>query len=306
MYACGNCRAAAVGQDGRCAVCGAQGQPPLPPAPPMAGVDLRRGVRVALNVLLTLTLLALLLLAVARFQQRGAITAVLDESQGAAKRATDADALFDVAYLAFGVLQLATAALWVVWFRDVRLNAEVFAPGRHRFGSGWAVGSWFTPVVGYWFPKQIANDIYRASAPGGPQRAPRGLLNSWWVMYLVGYLASTSLNVVYVVFDAMMRDDVDHDNFDNWHRYARWMRTFAGLSAFGFLLYAVAGVLALLVIRQLTSMQQQRALAGPPLPPPLPPPVPYGLAPGYPPAYGYGYGPNTQQSNPYRNGPTGY
>ncbi|GAA3048737.1 hypothetical protein GCM10020000_31370 [Streptomyces olivoverticillatus] len=90
----------------------------------------------------------------------------------AVQRVDDAASFYSSMNVLYLLSFLATAILWVIWFRRARLNAELFAPGTQRFGSGWAVGAWVTPVVSFWFPKQMANDIYRASAPAGPQSAP--------------------------------------------------------------------------------------------------------------------------------------
>ncbi|EME99993.1 hypothetical protein H340_13491 [Streptomyces mobaraensis NBRC 13819 = DSM 40847] len=231
---------------------------------PLGGVDLRRGVRISLTTVLTLALLGLLLLAAARFQQRGALGDVLAEGavlgDETADKANQADTFFASVSLVAAVLGLGTAGLWAVWFRRVRLNAEALAPGTHRFGSGWAAGAWFTPVVNLWFPKQIANDIYRASAPAGPQGAPKGLLNAWWVSGLVAGALTGASAFGYALTEAKMRRDFRLERFDAWEADVRNLRTLAGASAFGYLLCAVAGALALLVVRQLTRMQEERAL----------------------------------------------
>ena len=47
-----------------------------------------------------------------------------------------------------------------------RLLEPAEARGRHlRYGTGWAIGAWFIPIFNLFRPKQIANDIDRASAP---------------------------------------------------------------------------------------------------------------------------------------------
>ncbi|WP_049716613.1 DUF4328 domain-containing protein [Streptomyces caatingaensis] len=301
--------------------------PPPPPAGAAVPVDLRRGVRIALTALLTLTLLALLLLAAARFQQRAALADVLAEgadlTEATARRADSADTFHASMALVAGVLGLGTLALWAAWFRRVRLNAEALAPGSHRFGSGWAAGAWFTPVVNLWFPKQIANDIWRASAAPGPQgpRPPRGLLNSWWVCALVAGAVNSVTTTAYALAEARTHHHLRLRQDGNWEHDLRGLRALAGAGALGYLLCAVTGVLALLVVRQLTRMQEERALEAldhgqPPAAYPYGPlpPVPSGP---YGPAYGdprgdphgnpYGgnpYGP--YGGNPYSGGPAHY
>ncbi|MFI9204727.1 DUF4328 domain-containing protein [Streptomyces sp. NPDC053048] len=373
MYPCGQCRATAVGPDGRCAACGAYQQPAqqqpaapaypypaagaptaapmaaptgMPMAPPMGmpvpmpvgGVDLRRGVRIAVIVLLGASVLVSLLSLAAIGQQRSAIQAMLDEgiSQATMDKADAADD-FDLAMTVVGALiGIVTAVLWVIWFRRTRLNAEVFAPGTHRFGSGWAVGSWFTPVVSLWFPKQMANDIYRASAPAGPQSAPKGLLNAWWTLWI----ASTVVSFVGMGMEATTKADAKQKfrsgtlDRTGWEDAADGLKNALTISGLAMLLGAAAGVLAILVVRQLTQMQEQRAVAGPPA---AAPPMgggtpyggmpygaapyggmPYGAAPGVPgapgmpggaPAQGWSapYGPPGAQppQNPFGSGPAG-
>jgi hypothetical protein len=57
---------------------------------------------------------------------------------------------------------------------------------------GWVVGGWFCPVVNFWFPKQIVDDVIAASDPRTPplfpdlRRIPRhGLVLAWWLTWVV-------------------------------------------------------------------------------------------------------------------------
>jgi eukaryotic-like serine/threonine-protein kinase len=81
------------------------------------------------------------------------------------------------------LLIMVLAVLWVCWFRRMRQNAESFAPGRIRYGTGLAAGSWFIPVVNLFMPKQIANDIWTATT-GRPAGAGRWLVHAWWWLWL--------------------------------------------------------------------------------------------------------------------------
>ncbi|RLU90427.1 hypothetical protein CTZ27_21085 [Streptomyces griseocarneus] len=361
MYPCGRCRAAAVGPDGRCAACGAyqqqlapQAPPPYPYAPgapmagpagapmggPMAGpaggaVDLRNGLRVALTVMLALTTASLLFVLVARIEQASALQTILDEGIGRAN-ADDADSAGAFALLAsvlHYVLLIATGVLWVVWFRRARVNAELFAPGTHRFSTGWAVGAWFTPVVNLWFPKQIADDIHRASSPVG-QPASKGLLNAWWTLWI----GSAVVTTVAAVKSGSATGRIVSSHYDGttWRDDIDSLKTAANMEAFATALMLAAGVLAILVVRQLARLQEQRALLGPapmapmgpmgpmgavgpmgaaaagpygpyggPAGPQVPGGAPYGPpgTPGAPGAPGWGGGP---AQNPYGNGPAGY
>lgn len=156
----------------------------------------------------------------------------------------------DALYEASGTVQLATtvatAVVFVVWFHRTRVNAEVFAPEYHRRKRGWAIWGWIVPVVNLWFPRQIATDIWNASADG--KSRSEGLLNSWWALWIVN-----------LVFGRLAGQ-----------RYARAAEpeeikgAIAGLMASdGFNI--MAAVLAIFFVRRLTCMQHEKALRGPAL-----------------------------------------
>ncbi|MCA6093023.1 DUF4328 domain-containing protein [Streptomyces sp. SCA3-4] len=265
----------------------------MPAGMPVGGVDLRRGVRIALTVLLSLTMAVLLLLIAARSEQREALDEILNGGalSSARERADDADGFYAAMLGLHTLVLIATAVLWVIWFRRMRLNAEAFAPGTHRFGSGWAVGSWFTPVVNLWFPKQMANDIYRASAPAGPQSAPKGLLNAWWTLWLTAGGFSIVGSVMFAVAERRLK--TRRYIFSSAREDVESLKTAISVSTFALVLYIVAALLALLVVRQLSKLQEQRALAGPLGVPPMGGAMPMtgGMpAPGMPGMPGMPYG----------------
>ncbi|QLE73605.1 DUF4328 domain-containing protein [Streptomyces rectiverticillatus] len=320
MYPCGHCRAAAVGPDGRCAACGAYQQqaaamapapapgypyaPAMPQAPmPVGGVDLRRGMRIALMTALGASVAALLFVFWSDTQTRMALQDMLDNGVTSTTQEDieDTEAVATISSLLYGLTLAASATFWAIWFRRARINAEYFAPGGHRLGIGWAAGAWFTPVVNLWFPKQIVNDIYKASAPQG---APKGLLNAWWSVWI----ASGVCTVLSTAMSAGASARIATKGYDGstWREDVEALKNSANVSGLGTLLLMAAGVLAILVVRQLARLQEQRAMPG--AGGPVPAGVPYG-APGYVPgqqpggpAAGW---PNPPQ-NPYGSGPAGY
>ncbi|MFE1349542.1 DUF4328 domain-containing protein [Streptomyces sp. NPDC058757] len=78
------------------------------------------------------------------------------------------------------VLQVACWVSFLVWFRRVRHNAEVLAPGSHAHAPGFALGAWIIPLAMWWLPRRITLDIRRA---GGPPRDV-WLINAWWFVWL--------------------------------------------------------------------------------------------------------------------------
>ncbi|KUJ67058.1 hypothetical protein ACZ90_31370 [Streptomyces albus subsp. albus] len=290
-------------------------------------MDLRRGLATALTVMFGLAIATMLLALVARGGQHSVLSDIVDGKTTTQKDIDDADDFFAAAWVINGLVSLVIVILWPIWFRRLRLNAEVFAPGRHRFGSGWAAGSWFTPVVNFWFPKQIANDIWRASSPQGPEQARRGLLNGWWVTWWVGIGVGLIGNIQYTVAHRKVEnynDDAKHGKYHTPDEYLDAVKdgkTGLGVSMFSLVIMIAAAILAILVIRQITAMQEQRASLPPQQAVPGPygaPAAPYGGMPGYgqpgygqpgyaqPPAPGYGQpGQPGGYPPPYGPGPAG-
>jgi hypothetical protein len=100
-----------------------------------------------------------------------------------------------------GYLFLGTGIAFLIWLWQARENAEVIKPafaasyqggynshsGAHRHAPGWVVGGWFCPIVQFWYPLQVVEDVVRASEPreqpGGYGDQPgrlRALLYGWW------------------------------------------------------------------------------------------------------------------------------
>ncbi|HZG03991.1 MAG TPA: DUF4328 domain-containing protein [Streptomyces sp.] len=151
------------------------------------------------------------------------------------------------------LFSLPVVVLWLVWFWRVRMNAEAFAPGGVRYDPAWAILSWLVPVVWFFMPKQIINDICDRSDPGaspagwyGPrQSSNRGLLNGWWTLWLIGMVGGLLFS------------------WENWYE-ATSVEDAEGTVALAILLDLLAvpsTVLAILVVLRLTSLQEDRITA---------------------------------------------
>ncbi len=81
--------------------------------------------------------------------------------------------------------------LFVIWFYRAYRNLARAGIRDLRFDPGWALGGWFIPIFSFFRQKQIANDIWKASASAGTvgsgRRAEIGLpatLNWWWGLWI--------------------------------------------------------------------------------------------------------------------------
>ncbi|MFH8975996.1 protein kinase [Streptomyces sp. NPDC017890] len=141
-----------------------------------------------------------------------------------------------------GLAIMGAAAMWVCWFRHMWLNADALAPGRIRYGPGLAAGAWFIPVVNFYLPKQIANDIWTATT-GRPKGAGRWLVHTWWWFWLAHF-------VMFMI-----------DSFQVWSEDERVVDARESIlnSQGANVVGIVSTVLALVLVSRLTSRQRARA-----------------------------------------------
>ncbi len=120
---------------------------------------------------------------------------------GLAGAATDDWDALDISgsFLGIGFLAiLVVGILLIVWTRRITGNLLPFQPAL-ELGTGWAVGSWFVPVINYWFPLRIWNQAWRATDPAiappigwqwkGRPVPPTHLL--CWLAYHIGVLVAS-------------------------------------------------------------------------------------------------------------------
>jgi hypothetical protein len=110
---------------------------------------------------------------------------------GAGWRATEsANVAGVVASLTFCASYVALA----VWTGRMYHNLFALGVDDLRFSPGWGVGAWFVPFLNLVRPKQIVDDLWRAS---DPQAAPStwrnrpvsGIVHGWWALLLTGFFA---------------------------------------------------------------------------------------------------------------------
>jgi hypothetical protein len=89
-------------------------------------------------------------------------------------------------------LYVACVVTFVRWLHRAYKNLDAVAPGQRRYGTGWAIGGWFVPVLNLWRPKEIINDIWRS---GGT--VPPAWLAWWWGAFLVnGWISNLAVRSI--------------------------------------------------------------------------------------------------------------
>jgi hypothetical protein len=151
-----------------------------------------------------------------------------------------------------GVLAV-TAILFLVWF--YRAYRNLVRAGIHdlRFGPGWAIGGWFIPFFNFVRPKQVANDIWKASASAATVGTERryelplpALINWWWGVWILGGLLGFSGNGAARHAEGIYsRTNLHNELTDMWFGQA------------GLMVSIVAAVLAILLVRQISKLQDE-------------------------------------------------
>ncbi len=99
-------------------------------------------------------------------------------------------------------IAVATAVVFIVWFHRAYWNLPRLGIVHLRYGTGWAIGGWFVPILNLFRPKAIADDIWRGSDPSLPATSslPAGRVpltfTLWWATFVLSaLLAGTGIGM---------------------------------------------------------------------------------------------------------------
>jgi len=148
------------------------------------------------------------------------------------------------------LLVLATGVAFIRWFHGAYRNVALLGTTELRFKPGWAIGAWFVPFLNLWRPKQIADDIWRASNPDAPeaqglawhQERTTPLLALWWLLWLANSIATEIASRVWFTADTLTA-----------------YRASARLDIVSLAIDIASALLAILVVHRITNRQHERA-----------------------------------------------
>jgi hypothetical protein len=167
--------------------------------------------------------------------------------------------------LGVGIVQalwfLVSAALFLVWFRRAYINLAPLGARGLRYGRWWTVGAWVLPVFSLFRPKQLLNDIWRASDPALPpdmgddwrRRPVTPLLGWWWTTFLASILVRSITTEAVHAAASLMTLGLLPSQLDRF-------QASADMQVLADLLTMLAGLLAVRVVRRTTLRQEQRAV----------------------------------------------
>lgn len=119
------------------------------------------------------------------------VTALLAFPADAAFRSEGELAPVHVVYSLLGLPLIASMiAAYVVtnvWLTRARDNGDLITPHfAHRRSRIWIWLGWFVPIVSFWFPRQVVDDVHRASlgVRDDSHHVATGRLNLWWALWI--------------------------------------------------------------------------------------------------------------------------
>jgi hypothetical protein len=85
-----------------------------------------------------------------------------------------------------GVLFVANAILFILWFRRAYFNLHQIPGATPTHSEGWAAGAWFVPLLNLVRPYQIGNEIFRQSKEqAGESDNNNTLPGMWWASFII-------------------------------------------------------------------------------------------------------------------------
>lgn len=201
-----------------------------------------RGIGVAASVLIGLDAVFAVLDGIASQRTADVVQAYAD-GNATMDDAHAADAFTLMVTIPGMLVTIAAGVTFIVWLYRSRCNAErVTYSADHRHKRGWAIGSWFTPLLNLWYPYQIVQDVWRAFAPTQQDRPLQardqsGFITAWWFVYLFMSWGDGAIT-------RLALHDADLATVATW----TWVSTLVTIAA---------AVLAVVLIRRLTDLQDR-------------------------------------------------
>lgn len=144
------------------------------------------------------------------------------------------------------LVSIASGVTFIMWLYRSRRNAErVSYPVEHRHSRGWVIGSWFVPIVNFWYPLQVVQDVWRAFDPAQRDRPlqardSNGFILVWWLVF-------TLMSIVdRVASRLLLNEDTTMDTVATW----TWGAAVITIAA---------AALAIVLVRRLTDLQYRTA-----------------------------------------------
>jgi Domain of unknown function (DUF4328) len=154
------------------------------------------------------------------------------------------------------IVSLAFYILFIVWFFRAYENVNKADSQKTSLATGWAIGSWFVPVMNLFRPHRIMLEIWDGTqtalaVPGKSAERPL-YVNVWWICWMIGlalalvggYLQMRELNSLNI---ERFNNPFDYD-YEQWRQNA--IQAFKKVQ-FILLLSAILQLISLYMLHQL-------------------------------------------------------
>ncbi len=206
-----------------------------------SGVKPIGGLATGVIILLIGATAASAALAAAAFYRAGLADRLLDGGRVTFDDLNRADGLVQGTSILYLLALITSGIVWIVWQHRYASNAQRLG-GKLGLRPGWAIGGWFIPLAG---PVLAAVQLSQAVRDTDDRRGAGWLIPAWVVAWFAGGSAAG-------VGAAMRPDSEDPGDLRDFARADR-------VAGVGAALITVAGVLAVLMVRQLSSRQTRAA-----------------------------------------------
>jgi hypothetical protein len=206
--------------------------------------------------LLVLTILANIAVLITNQRYIGYETDILNGNRPSISSIESAESDVDNAAGAYLTTLVIAAVAFLVWFYRAYRNLPRRGIADLRYGPGWAIGAWFVPILNFFRPKQIANDIWRGSfLPQGDTRSRwtdskvSSLLHWWWGTWIAGSIVSW--------IAIRMIGSANSDVTSSTTEALEEERTGLYGDQLSSVLLIIAAILAIILIRRISERQDQ-------------------------------------------------
>ncbi|MGB6161248.1 MAG: DUF4328 domain-containing protein [Pseudonocardiaceae bacterium] len=121
-------------------------------------------------------------------------------ASGAPVRVTASDVLGTLSPLVLIVAYVATG----IWLSRARRNADLLAPDQQRWSKPWVWLSWIVPIISYYAPKQVIDDVWRSTV--GDSAGPR--TRWWWGTWIAAMVVIGNASIIFVRGDPISGNEV--------------------------------------------------------------------------------------------------
>jgi hypothetical protein len=199
--------------------------------------------------LLGLVILVNLIALWADMLQLALLTDVRDGQRVTLEQLTESDDRVTTTVLLQSGTYVACTIAFLIWYGRAYRNVARMGADGLRWGRRWAIAYWFIPIANLFRPKQVVNDIWRASDPDLPpvahhwadKRVP-ALFHWWWALWILSSAVSN------VLFRRSLEGAQTPDEL------VSVATTYVVIDVIDI----IPAVLAMLVVRAITNRQEER------------------------------------------------